>query len=190
MTDTTFSRDELRALAPADLRGLLELADGETEWQKAISLGLSPTNPRDRVAVIKALESEELPSESFSAPIGAGDSGVRSDRTPDEPEPATAVDRMPDQEEQALSLPEADPEAAADIAAKMQASAATGSPFVAGTFALYATPKGDVVVVVEHQDGTVTRPVIPKKMVRLALGMIAGEQKGIAGIIARKLGRG
>lgn len=182
--DTTFSRQELRALDPADLRGLLELADGDTDLQKAMALGLDPTSPSDREAVIRAMGI--LPN---GVP-DAGESDVRFDLTPDGPgEPADPSGQGTPSSE-ALVPADSDPVAAASIRDAMLASVQTGEPFFAGTFALYATPRGEIVCVTQDQQGIVKRSVVPRRAVQMALALIAGERTGVAGMLARRFGRG
>lgn len=178
--DTTFSRQELRELDPADLRGLLELADGETDLQKAMSLGLDPTSPVDRDAVIRAMGtvSDQGPD--------AGESGVRLDLSPNAPGGPAHPDGLDTPSSTAL----APAETAASIRDKMAASAATGDPFMAGTFALYAAPSGELVLVTQDQQDRVNRSVVPRKAVQMALALIAGEKTGVVGMLARKFGRG
>lgn len=189
--DTTFSRDELRALDPETLRGLLDLAEGDTDWKRAMSLGLDPTNPRDRMAVLTALETaDDRAPMTFSAPVGAGESGIRSDLTGDAAgAPAVGDDQGPGSSD-GYGLPQPDAEGAADLARAIATSAERAEPFMAGTFALYGDPSGAVVLVVEDAAGNVKRSVVPRKIVRLALGLMSGERSGMAGFLAKRLGRG
>lgn len=182
--DTTFSRQELRALDPADLRGLLELADGNTDLQKAMSLGLDPSSPSDREAVIRAMGTVS------DGPPDAADSGVRFDLTPDDlGQPADPSGQgVPSSE--ALLPAEGDATAAASLREMMRISAATDQPFFAGTFALYASPKGSVWLVTEDPQGMVKRTEVPRRAVQMALALIAGERTGVAGMLARRFGRG
>lgn len=186
-----FTRQELRELDPADLRGLLELADGETDLQRAMALGLDPSHPKDRLAVFTAMETaaEDVPT-PFSQVIGTDADAVRLNRTADEREPAAPVDGQGGGTSAALMAAEGSLAAATDIRAAMQESAVTGSPMFAGTFALYATPKGEVVLVTEDPAGDVKRSVVPRQAVKMALALIAGERTGLAGLVARKFGRG
>lgn len=209
MTDQTFSRAELRQLAPGDLADLLRMAappDSDNQpWAAAMLLGLDPTNPNDRKAVEAAWDAAGYVPDSFSAPVGAGQPGVRSDLTPTgagEPAPDDGMPLDPRGTYVALSvasdvavdagvgLPEPDAEGAADLADAIAESAARGRPFMAGTFALYGDPSGAVVLVTEDAAGNVKRSVVPRKIVRLALGLMSGERSGMAGFLAKRLGRG
>lgn len=186
-----FTRQELRELNPADLRGLLELADGETDLQRAMTLGLDPSNPHDRMAVLRAYETvpEDVPT-PFSQVIGTDADAVRLNRTADERGPAAPVDGQGGGVPAALTAAEGSLAAATDIRAAMRESAVTGRPMFAGTFALYGTPNGEVVLVTEDQAGDVKKSVVPRQAVKMALALIAGERTGLAGLVARKFGRG
>jgi hypothetical protein len=89
-----------------------------------------------------------------------------------------------------IGLPEPDAEGATELADAIGDSARTGRPFMAGTFALHGDPSGAVVMVTEDAAGRVRKSVVPRKIVRLALGLMAGERSGMAGFLARRLGRG
>lgn len=194
MTEHTFTRRELRELAPADLADLLRMAtapeaDGQP-WANAMALGLDPTNPNDRKAVEAAWEVAGYEAEPFSPPIGAGQDGVRSDLTPTETgQPGPDKDQGPGSGD-AYGLPEPDAAGAADLADAIRNSAESGRPFMAGTFALYGDPSGAVVLVTEDAAANVRRSVVPRKVVRLALGLMAGERSGMAGFLAKRFGRG
>lgn len=186
-----FTRQELRELDPADLRGLLELADGDTDLQRAMSLGLDPTHPRDRLAVFTAMETaaEDVPT-PFSQVIGADADGVRKIRTANDQQPADPVDGQGGGSSGALLPAEGSLETAASIKQAILASAFSGQPFFAGTFAVYGTATGEIVLVTEDQHGEVKKTCVPKNVVRMSLALIAGERTGVAGLLARKFGRG
>lgn len=194
-----FTRAELRQLQPTDLADLLRLADSDTPWGSAMLLGLDPTNPNDRKAVEAAWRAAEYEPDAFTPPVGAGQPGVRSDLTPPGAEPAlptpgqdvapTAAESVPEGADE-LGLPPADPEGAKSLADTMGRSAATGQPFMAGTFALYADPTGAVVLVTEDADGNVKRSVVPRKAVRLGLSLMAGEGGPLARLLGRRMARG
>lgn len=189
--DATFSRDELYALAPADLHDLLVLADGDGIPEQAAALGLDVYgNPSDCLAVMAAVPDwPGLPSPSVRD-NAAAQSGVNSGLTPEStaPEPPTTGDG--EGSDDAQGLPEPDPAGAASLADLMAATAGTGQPFMAGTYALYADPTGAVVLVTQDPDGSVRRSVVPAKMVRLALALMAGETPKGFGLIGKLLSRG
>lgn len=59
-------------------------------------------------------------------------------------------------------------------------------PFMAGTFALYHTPDGGIMLVTETPDQGVQKKLIPAAMVKMAMG-----GGGMAGSMMRKMfGRG
>lgn len=204
---TTFTRAELRALPPSDLADLIRMAiepgddwsATDTAWKAAMTLGLDPTNPNDRKAVEAAWRATSEVPESFSSPVGAGHPGVRSDLTLPGAEPAlptpgqgvapTAAESVPEGADE-LGLPPADPEGARTLADTMARSAATGQPFMAGTFALYADPTGAVVLVTQDADGNVKRSVVPRKAVRLGLSLMAGEGGPLSRLLGRRMARG
>lgn len=195
MTDKTFTRRELRELEPGDLADLLRMAstpetDLNQPWGAAMALGLDPTNPNDRKAVESAWEVAGYESDPFSPPIGAGQDGVRQYLTPDEPDGPTPGDDQDGGSGDALGLPEPDAAGAADLADAIGQSAASGRPFMAGTFALYGDPSGAVVLVTEDAAENVRRSVVPRKVVRVALSLMAGERSGMAGFLAKRFGRG
>jgi len=194
---STFTRAELRALPAADLADLIKMAEpdpartwGDPFWDRAIAIGLDPTNPNDRRVVEAAASVAGDVPESFSAPIGAGQDGVRSDLTPNEPAPTAPTDGDQDADDDGLGVPEADPAGAAELRAAMEMSAVNGRPFMAGTFAMYADPSGAVVLVTEDAGMNVRRTVIPRKVVRIALQFMAGDVGPIGRLFGRRLGRG
>lgn len=178
---SAFTRAELLALEPRDLADLLKMADGDTPELSARALGLDISDPADRKAVIAAVEAIIDAAEPGGPVVGAGQLGVRSDLTPKEPAIPCGYcgDHHPGEdrhgEAEALGLPEPSPAAAADMAEILRASAGTGVPFLAGTFALYAAPDGSIVMVTETNTHGVRRDVIPRKAVKFALGMMAGK---------------
>lgn len=187
---STFNRFELRALAPADLADLLRMAaapDSDNQpWGAAMLLGLDPTNPNDRKAVEAAWDAAGYLPDPYSPPIGGSENGVRSDLTPD------ILAGQDADEEMDLSdgLPQPDPEGALAVGAMLEKSRTTGEPFMAGTYALYADPSGAVVMVTEDATGHVRRSVVPRKVVKLAIGLMAGERQGKNGMLLRVLGFG
>jgi hypothetical protein len=195
---STFTRTELRELPPADLGDLLRMTHLDNLWEAAMALGLDPTNPFDRKATETAWETVGYEPDPYSPPVGAGQAGVSADLTPvvtGVPTPvhaeAVAVARaLGDAEPADLELPEPDPEAADYLRVLMAESVDSGEPFVAGTFAAYADPSGAVILVTEDKDGVVTRAILPRRIVKIGIGLISGERRGLAGLIARKLGRG
>jgi len=175
MTAPLFSRTELRALSPSDLGDLLRLTGDDNVWEAAMSLGLDPTNPNDRKAVEAAWWAVGYEPDPYSPPIGAGQAGVRSDLTPVEPAMPGPIDGMDDAALVDLSDIEANRESGEALALMMDRSAVTGEPFLAGTFAMYATPSGEVVMVTEGMGMGVKKSIFPRRWVRTALGLIAGE---------------
>lgn len=180
-----FTRAELRELAPGDLADLIGLAEGETPWECAMTLGLDPTNPNDRKAVETAVAARWDVPEPFSPPIGAGQPGVRSDLTPAVQEPATPMRGQDAGELVDLGTIEADGMTARTLAEMMDQSVISGEPFMGGTFAMYAAPDGSVVMVTEGIGDGVRRSVIPRQWVRTALSLAAGE----GGIKNKMLGK-
>jgi hypothetical protein len=170
-----FTRAELLALDPADLLDLLDIADGNNVIEQAQSLGLDTDDGEQWAAVLAAYQHAHGGPEAFSPPIGAGQAGVRSDLTPIEPAMPGPIDRMDDAALVDLSDIEANRESGEALALMMDRSAVTGEPFLAGTFAMYATPSGDVVMVTEGMGMGVKKSVFPRRWVRTALGLIAGE---------------
>jgi hypothetical protein len=195
---STFTRTELRELPPADLGDLLRMTRLDNLWEAAMALGLDPTNPFDRKATETAWETVGYEPDPYSPPVGAGQTGVSADLTPVVPgvptpvhAEAVAVARvLGDAAPADLELPEPDPEAADYLRVLMAESVDSGKPFVAGTFAAYADPSGAVILVTEDKDGVVTRAILPRRIVKIGIGLISGERRGLAGLIARKLGRG
>lgn len=178
---STFTAAELLALSPSDLYGLLEISDGADVVQRAAALGLDCSDPVHRAAVERACTPSVERAQAFSPPIGAAQSGVRSDLTPlgrTSPTPHTAEGEPLGEP---LGLPEADPAAAAGMAELLAESAGTGRPFMAGTFALYSDPSGAVVMVTETDGTGVRRDVIPRKAVKFALGLMGGRSRGMLG---------
>jgi hypothetical protein len=174
MTDRPFTRDELLALPAPDVCDLLGLVEGDTMVDRATKLGFDLSYREDEEAVLRALAPVDQP---YSPPIGADSEGVRSDLTPAVPEDRAPSLPVIDQDLSDLAMMDASPEAAMDIAEMMDRSASTGEPFLAGTFAMYAAPDGSVVMVTEGTpplDG-VRRSVVPKRWVRSALQLLAGE---------------
>lgn len=170
---STFTPAELLELDAADLRGLLEIAEGDTHAARARHLGLDPHHPAHVAAVERAYGIE-----SYSPPIGAAQTGVRSDLTPTEQAP----DTPDDDQDQA----DGDPQTLSDVAdfqRGMAESVRTGQPFFAGTFAMYGHPSGAVVLVTEDQCGEVRQRVIPRKAVKAGLGIMSG--KGIGRLFGR-----
>lgn len=178
---STFTSDELLGLTASDLYGLLELAPGDNPVVKAAYLGLDCSIGEHRDAVDKALEHGDDDGQPFSPPVGAAQAGVRSDLTPAGPDPAPPVDGQGDPDSEALGLPEADQEGAEGMAALLRASAGTGVPFLAGTFAMYSHPNGDVWLVTETNQSGVRRDPIPRKVVKLALGLMGGGKRSLLG---------
>lgn len=178
---TTFDPHELLSLDPPTLRGLLDLAPGDTEIVKAAYLGLDCSISEHRAAVERAYALHSEPLQAFSPPIGAGRSGVNDTLTPERPAEQTGGDGHPEDPEDGLGLPEPDPAAAAGMAEILASTAGTGRPFMAGTFALYSDPSGAVVMVTETDNAGVRRDVIPRKAVRFALGLMSGKRGGLLG---------
>jgi hypothetical protein len=187
MTEPLFTRAELRALPPTDLADLLRLAEGDTPIAAAVTLGLDPKSPEDCRAVEAAVLAIIDQDEAYSPPIGADPAGVRSDLTPAVPEGPDRSAALAEQGLTDLGAVQADPTGARELALMMDRSAATGEPFLAGTFALYAAPTGDVVMVTEGIGEGVRRSVVPKRWVRTALGLMSGE--GAGGMKGRILGK-
>jgi hypothetical protein len=185
---STFTRSELRELAPADLADLIELAEGRTPYECALALGLDPTNPNDREAVDAAVRSRDWTHPTGGPASAAGQEGVRSDLTPAPAEPAPPIDGTPEDFAEAMGLPEPSEHAADDMALLLGRSIATGEPFMAGTFALYAVPDGSVVLVTEDPQGDVKRAVVPPKVVKASVALMTG--KGPKGMLGRMLRRG
>lgn len=186
---STFTRDELLSLDAETLRGLLDLAEGDSVMQRCQHLGLDPFNhPADYQAVRAAVPELEEGTQPFSPAVGAGQPGVRSDLTPLGPDPVDPVDAQGEPGPDALGLPEPDAAAAATIEQILKESAGTGRPFMAGTFALYSDPTGAVVMVTDTSSSGVRRDVIPRKAVKFALSMIGGGSK--RSMIGKLIGRG
>lgn len=192
---STFTASELLALDAETLRGLLELAEGDDVVVRAAYLGLDCSVPAHRAAVERAVYAGAPAPQPFSPPVGAAQPGVRSDLTPTEAPPSAPGDGHPtevttpeNRSQPEPSLPAPDPGAAAALADVLAATAGTGRPFMAGTFALYSDPSGSVVMVTETAAGQ-RNDVIPRKLVKLALGLMAGKGPGI-GMLARMVGRG
>ena len=195
---SVFSPAELLALEPSDLRGLMDLADGDGIAERAATLGLDIAAPAHCRAVMLAYpEVPEWIVPTASGPVtvsgvlgtagypsdAAGQTGVRQDLTPPGTSPAHGTHGHPEPP-QTLSDGFSGP---ADLAAHMAAHKGTGTPFLAGTFALYAAPDGSVVMVTETTQAGIRRDVMPAKLVRMALGLAAGQGGGIMG---RLFGRG
>lgn len=180
-----FSAAELVALDAQTLRDLLDVASGDTPEVRAAYLGLDVEVPEHRQAV----EAAYGDGQPYSPPIGAAQAGVSLRLTPTGPAPDAPGDALPGPEPDALSLPEPDPAGAADMADMLAASAGTGRPFMAGTFALYSDPSGAVVIVTETETAGVRRDVIPRKAVKVALDLMAGKH-GMIGKLGGLLGRG
>jgi hypothetical protein len=178
---SVFTTAELLDLSPSDLYGLMALAPGDNPVVQAAYLGLDCSVTEHRDAVDAALAYGDDGGQAFSPPVGAGQPGVRSYLTPAEPDPAPPVDAQDEPDSEALGLPESDPEAAEGMAAMLAATAGSGVPFLAGTFALYSHPSGSVVMVTETSASGVRRDVIPRKMVKLALGLMGGGKRSLLG---------
>jgi hypothetical protein len=177
MIETPFTRGELLELSADDLGDLLRLVERDTVWEAAVVLGLDVRDMTDRHAVERAWWAKGYEPEPYGPVIGADSEGVRSDLTPAVPEDRAPSLPVIDQDLSDLATMDASPEAAMDIAEMMDRSASTGEPFLAGTFAMYAAPDGSVVMVTEGTpplDG-VRRSVVPKRWVRSALQLLAGE---------------
>jgi hypothetical protein len=181
MTDEImpFTRHELLALPATDLGDLLRLTGVDDVWEAARALGLDPAEYYDRHAVERAWWAKGLEPDPFGPVIGSDPEGVRRDLTPTDPADRTGVDGNPDQAIIDLGTIEATPDGARDIAAMMDASVASGEPFMAGTFAMYAAPDGSVVMVTEGIGEGVRRSVVPRRWVRSALQLMAGEGGGL-----------
>lgn len=178
---SVFTPVELLALAPSDLRGLVELADGEQLGVKAAALGLDLTIPEHLSAFLAAFP--EIQEVSYFADISAGEDGVRSNLTPPGRSPAgpAAGDHgTPGEAHSPFDGPEG-------LTAHIAAHRGTGRPFLAGTFALYAAPDGSVVMVTETDQAGVRRDVMPARLVKLALGFAANQG---GGLLPRWLRRG
>lgn len=187
MTEPIFTRTELRELPPSDLADLLRLTGNDNVWGAAQQLGLDVANAFDRMAVQAAWDVAGYELDPYSPPIGSDPEGVRSDLTPAIPEGPDRSAAMAEQGLTDLGAVQADPTGARELALMMDRSAATGEPFLAGTFALYAAPTGDVVMVTEGIGEGVRRSVVPKRWVRTALGLMSGE--GAGGMKGRILGK-
>lgn len=177
---SAFTTAELLALPASDLNDLMNLAPGETFAGKAAYLGLDLAIPDHRAAVDRAYDVGTEAEQPYSPPIGAAQTGVRSDRTPTVGYESVPTEGHPVGGDDALRLPEPDPAAAAGLADMLAASAGSGKPFMGGTFALYADPSGAVVMVTETETGTRT-DVIPRKAVKFALGLMSGKGTGMLG---------
>lgn len=188
---TMFTRAELLDLEPEDLAELLDVADGSDPMEKAESLGLNLHDVHEKVAWLRALKSRDMPvPESYSPPIGAGQPGVRQDLTPGEAAELVAATGDPVPVTLDLGAVEADPTGAREIALLMDRSAETGEPFLGGTFAMYAAPNGDVWMVTEGIGDGVRRSMIPRKWVRAALQLMAGEGGMKSRMLGKIFGRG
>lgn len=182
---TVWTREELLELDAETLRGLLDVAEGDNVMERAAYLGLEPFHsPADYEAIVAAVPELKTGTQPFSPPVGAGQTGVRSDLTPKEPTGPGLPDRVSGDlrnVSDAMSLPEPGPESAADLASMLAHSAATGEPVIAGTFALYAHPSGAIILTTETTTHGVRQDVIPKRGVKLALSLIAGKGAGMFG---------
>lgn len=174
---STFSAPELLALDARTLRSLLDLAPDGTEVTRAAYLGLDCSISGHRAAVERAYAVD-------AEPAGAGQLGVRFDLTPESAGQPVGQSGDPEGDSDGLGLPEPDPAAAASMADILAASAGTGRPFMAGTFAMYSDPSGAVVMVTETEAGGLRRDVIPRKAVKFALGLMSGKR----GMLGRLIG--
>lgn len=211
-----FQSDELLALSPEDLAGLLyESAPGAPIERRAEVLGLDLSDHEQRAAVERACLATGVPSVAWdTAPyrdvetpngrvvpegrvIGAGQDHIRENLMPDETpghgptdggetdlrELTDALSADLSGDEPALGTPD-------ELSAALDESRATGRPFLAGTFAAYATPDGGVMLVTEDPQGNVRRDAFPPRIVRLVLGLMAGKAPKGMGFLARMVNRG
>ncbi len=191
-----FKTEELLALPPAELAELLAMAEGDLIVDKAHHLGLDVFGRyADYQAVKAAVPTWDGPGDPEGPIIGAGQTGVRSDLTPDElPGAGPTGDGDGDLRDvtDALSPPAPDPVQAEALAAAIDLSKATGRPFMGGTYALYALPDGSVLCVTEDAHGTVERRPIPAMAVRAALALMSGEapEGFVAKMLRKRLSRG
>lgn len=177
-----FDAEELLALSPADLRFLLDAADGDSVMERAAHIGLKPLTHVSHYEALSAAVPELVDrGQPFCPPIGAGQPGVSLDLTP----PGTAPEPLPDGIDVVDALSQSTPEAVADLADALQKSADSGEPFIAGTFALYGHPSGAIIAVTETTTLGLQKSVFPRKLVRVALSMMAGGGK--RGLLSRLL---
>lgn len=177
-----FTRGELLALPSSDVADLLGLVEGVDVVDRAYKLGFNLLQLEDRIAVLRATEGTPEP---YSPPIGSLPDGVRSNLTPAVPEDRSPSLDVVDQDLSVLGTMGPSPEVALDIAAMMDRSVETGEPFLAGTFAMYAAPDGSVWMVTEGIGDGIRRSQVPRKWVRAALQLVAGE----GGLKAKMLGK-
>lgn len=192
-----FTSSELVALAPAELADLIEMADGATPEECARTLGLDLTDPRQREAVSAAVRSRGWVPEPEGPVIGAGQDHIRENLMPDEtPGHGPTGDGESDLRELtdtlSADLSGDDPALGSveDLTAALAESAASGRPFLAGTFAAYATPDGGVVLVTTDPQDNVRRDLFAPKIVRLVLGLMGGKSPKGMGFLARMVRRG
>jgi hypothetical protein len=210
-----FKTDELLALEADDLGELLLSADGDGIEQRAAALGLDVTEPRQRQAVERAMhyydgqldpnpfsQAAALEDAEWTAPepegpvIGGAQDHIRENLMPDETAgqgPTGGGDADLEALTDVLTAELSEPQPALggmdELASALAESAASGRPFIAGTFAAYATPEGGVCLVTENPAGDIRRDMFPPRMVRLVLGMMNGKAPKGLGMLSRLMTR-
>jgi hypothetical protein len=177
-----FSPAELLSLPPSDLRDLVELADGDDLSVKLAVLGLDPEIPDHLMAVLEAFPELRTALDQVET---AAQEGVRSDLTPHGPAPDgpdTGDPTAPEDGSGPFSGP-------AQLLDHMNTTRGTNTPFLAGTFALYAARDGSIVMVTETEQAGLRRDQLPARIVKLALGMASGKG-GPLGMFGGMFGRG